>query len=99
MAAMLGLGILLPLLSPYAKELGASELLLGIVFAGFAFGRGIFSPFFGQLSDKYGRKKIMLIGLFLYGTLPLGYIFSSSVSLLAVFWFFQGIASAMVSPI
>src|SRR5699024_6517391 len=99
MAAMLGLGILLPLLSPYAKELGASELLLGVVFAGYAIGRGIFSPVFGQISDTYGRKNMMLFGLFIYGALPVGYILSSSVLLLAVLWFLQGIASALVSPI
>lgn len=99
MAAMLGLGILLPLLSPYAKELGASELILGIVFAGYAVGRGIFSPIFGQISDRYGRKNMMLVGLFIYGTLPIGYILSHSIGLLAVLWFFQGVASAMVSPI
>lgn len=99
MAAMLGLGILLPLLSPLAKKLGASELLVGIVFAGFAIGRGIFSPVFGQISDNYGRKNLMLIGLFVYGTLPLGYILTENIGILAVLWFFQGIASAMVSPI
>lgn len=99
MAAMLGLGILLPLLSPYTKELGASGFLVGLVFAGYAFGRGLCSPFFGQVSDKYGRKNMMLVGLFLYGTLPLGYILFHSVSVLAILWFCQGIASAMVSPI
>jgi len=99
MAAMLGLGILLPLLSPYAKELGASEFLVGLVFAGYAIGRGICSPIFGQVSDKYGRKNMMLLGLFLYGTLPLGYILSDSILLLPILWFFQGVASAMVSPI
>lgn len=99
MAAMLGLGILLPLLSPYAKELGASEFLVGLVFAGYAIGRGLCSPIFGQISDKYGRKNMILVGLFLYGTLPLGYIVSDGVILLAIFWFCQGIASAMVSPI
>lgn len=99
MSAMLGLGILLPLLSPYAKELGASGFLLGLVFAGYAIGRGLCSPVFGQVSDKYGRKNMMLVGLFLYGVLPIGYILSSSVLVLGILWFCQGIASAMVSPI
>jgi DHA1 family multidrug resistance protein-like MFS transporter len=98
-AAMLGMGILLPLLSPFAKRLGATETVVGAIFAGFAVGRGVFSPIFGRLSDRYGRKPLMFIGLILYIGLSVGYILLHSLVLLAVLWFFQGVASAMVAPI
>jgi multidrug resistance protein len=98
-SAMLGLGLLLPLLSPFLKQFGASQTVVGAIFAGFALGRGIFSPIFGRISDRYGRKKLMFIGLILYICLAIGYILQHSLIILAVLWFFQGLSSAMVSPI
>jgi DHA1 family multidrug resistance protein-like MFS transporter len=98
-AAMLGMGILLPLLSPLAKQLGATETVVGAIFAGFALGRGICSPVFGRISDRYGRKKLMFVGLIFYAALAIGYILLHSLLLLAVLWFFQGVSSAMVAPI
>jgi len=98
-AAMLGMGILLPLLSPFAKRLGASGTIVGIIFAGYALARGIFSPLFGRISDRYGRKNIMLVGLFLYAGLSFGYILLHQIVVLAILWFCQGVASAMVTPI
>lgn len=99
MAAMMGMGILLPLLSPFAKQLGASKTMIGLIFAGFALSRSVFSPIVGRISDHYGRKIIMSLGLLLYAVLPVGYILLNSLWLLAVLWFFQGIGSAMVAPI
>ena len=99
MAAMLGMGILLPILTPFAKQLGASGAIVGVIFAGYALARGLFSPFFGRISDRVGRKNFMLVGLALYALLALGYSQLHSVLLLAVLWFFQGAASAMVTPI
>lgn len=99
MAAMMGMGILLPILSPFAKQLGASETIIGLIFAGFALSRGIFSPLIGNASDRYGRKNIMYIGLLFYSVLPVGYIFVNSLWALAVLWFIQGLASSMVAPI
>lgn len=99
MAAMLGMGILLPILTPFAKKLGASGAIVGMIFASYALARGIFSPFVGRISDKYGRKSFMLVGLALYAILALGYSLLHSALMLAVLWFFQGVASAMVTPI
>ncbi|HKK45806.1 MAG TPA: MFS transporter, partial [Balneolaceae bacterium] len=99
MAAMLGMGILLPILSPFAKRLGASGAIVGIIFAGYALARGIFSPLFGRSSDKYGRKNFMLVGLAMYAILSLGYSWLHSIWVLGILWSFQGIASAMVTPI
>lgn len=99
MAAMLGMGILLPLLSPFAKRLGATGVIVGVIFAGYALARGIFSPLFGRYSDKYGRKNFMLVGLVMYAILSLGYSWLHRILVLGILWFFQGIASAMVTPI
>lgn len=98
-AAMLGLGIILPILSPYMKRLGASGFLVGLVFAGYAFARGILGPVIGRISDRYGRKAILAGGLVLYAALTPFYPAATSVWLVGLLWFLQGAASAMVTPI
>ena len=100
MAEMMGMGILLPILPDFAKNLGASATLVGIIFAGFALARGIFGPVFGRLSDKYGRKKFMLTGLLMYAALSVGFIFLiHHLFFIALLWFLQGMASSMVTPL
>lgn len=99
LASMMGRGILLPILPNFARDLGATGSVVGLIFAGFAFSRGLSSPMLGRISDRYGRKKMMLIGLVLYALLSLGYSFVQHLWLLALVWFLQGLTSAMVAPI
>ena len=49
---------------PAARDLGLSELQIGLIFASSAIAWMLFSPIWGRLSDSIGRKKIVLIGLF-----------------------------------
>jgi DHA1 family multidrug resistance protein-like MFS transporter len=98
-AAMLGLGIVGPLLPIYAENLGASGLWIGMIFSGFAAARAIFMPIIGRLSDQSGRKKFIVAGLFSYALLSLGYVLAGSVYSLTAVRFLHGIASAMVVPI
>ena len=98
-AAMLGLGIVGPLLPIYAENLGASGLWIGMIFSGFAAGRAIFMPIVGRLSDESGRKKFIVTGLLAYAILSLGYVAAESVYSLTAVRFLHGLASAMVVPI
>jgi DHA1 family multidrug resistance protein-like MFS transporter len=98
-AAMLGLGIVGPLLPIYAENLGASGLWIGMIFSGFAVARAIFMPIVGRLSDESGRKKFIVAGLSAYALLSLGYVAAGSVYTLTAVRFLHGIASAMVVPI
>lgn len=98
-AAMLGLGIILPILSPYMERLGATGFVVGLVFAGYALARGILGPLVGRVSDRIGRKRILVGGLLLYAALTPFYPAASSVAVVAGLWFLQGAASAMVTPI
>ncbi|HYW35390.1 MAG TPA: MFS transporter [Balneolaceae bacterium] len=99
LAVMLGRGILLPILPNLAKQLGASSVMVGGIFAGYALASGIFSPLFGRISDQYGRKNIMTAGLFFYAMLSFGYIWVHHLWMLAIIWFLQGLAAVMVRPI
>ncbi|MCK8518167.1 MFS transporter [Methanoculleus sp. 7T] len=98
-ATMLGLGIVSPLLPIYAENLGATGIWLGIVFSAFALSRSIFMPIIGRISDRQGRKWIILIGMFAYAVTSLAYLIAGSVYSLTAVRLIHGLASAMVVPI
>ncbi|MGZ0169806.1 MAG: MFS transporter [Planctomycetales bacterium] len=60
---LLGFGIVLPLLPRYADAFGASRLQLGMLMASFSAMQLVFAPVWGGLSDRIGRRPVLLIGL------------------------------------
>ena len=99
-SAMLGLGIILPILPLYAKSLGATGLWLGAIFAGFSISRSVLMPFIGRYSDKSGiRKAFIATGLFIYAGSSLGYVYAESAFSLLLVRMLQGACSAMIVPI
>jgi MFS transporter, DHA1 family, tetracycline resistance protein len=62
---LIGFGIVLPLLPTYAKALGANPFMIGLIAAIFSIMQFIFSPIWGKLSDKIGRRPVMLISIFI----------------------------------
>jgi DHA1 family multidrug resistance protein-like MFS transporter len=98
-STMLGMGIISPLLPLYADLMGAGGLWLGIIFSAFAISRSLFMPFVGRLSDRRGRKHILMAGLLVYSLISLAYISAENVWTLTLVRFVHGIASAMVVPI
>ncbi len=97
--AMIGLGIIWPLIPVYAVELGAGGFLLGLIIASFNISRSLFNPFAGQLSDRWGRKKFMVTGLFVYAGVSVLYVLPSHAEMLIFIRFFHGLASVLVVPI
>jgi len=61
---MVGLLMVVPILPLYAKRLGASGLVVGLLFASFSFAQLVTSALWGKLSDRYGRRPVLLIALF-----------------------------------
>src|SRR3989338_2031673 len=59
--AAFGFGVILPILPFYALAHGAKPFELCMLTATFAFMGLLFGPIWGKLSDKYGRKKVLLI--------------------------------------
>ena len=97
-AAVTGVGIVVPLLPVYAHDLGAGGLAIGFIFGSFALSRTFFLPYFGRLSDRKGRKRLIVIGLFSYACLSLAFMLAQNVTALVAIRFFQGIASSMMMP-
>lgn len=61
---MIGFGIVIPIMPFYVEHFGASGTALGGLMAIFSIMQFIFSPVWGNLSDRYGRKPILLLGAF-----------------------------------
>ena len=98
-SSMLGAGIVVPLLPLYAENMGASGLWLGFIFAGFSISRTIFTPIFGRLSDRKGRKLILCVGLFAYALISFTFVLATSVYQLVLIRTVHGITGAMILPI
>jgi DHA1 family tetracycline resistance protein-like MFS transporter len=60
---LVGFGIIIPLLPFYAETFGASPLAIGLMFASFSIGQLIASPLLGDLSDRYGRRPVLIFSL------------------------------------
>lgn len=60
---MLGFGIVIPILPFYVEHFGGSGKDLGMLMAIYSIMQFIFSPLWGNLSDRYGRKPILMVGI------------------------------------
>ncbi len=97
LVAMLGLGVIEPILPRYAESTGATGIELGVVFAAFALARGLLAPILGEISDRHGRKKLMIAGLILLAFVSLAFVLATTPAALTVIRALQGLASVLVT--
>ncbi len=95
----MGASIIGPLLPVYAHQLGAGPFQIGLIFGAFSFTRSIFVPFFGKLSERKGKKTILICGLLIYLLLSVLYSMTKDVWHLIFLRLTQGFASAMILPV
>lgn len=60
---LVGFGMVVPILGRYAERFGAGGVEVGLLFASFSVAQMIFSPVLGRLSDRIGRKPVIIISL------------------------------------
>ena len=58
---LIGFGIIVPLVPMYSRLYDASGFMIGVIIASFSAMQFVFSPICGRLSDRYGRRPILLI--------------------------------------
>ena len=98
-AAILGLGILSPLLPSLAEDLGATGFWVGMIFSGYAISRAIIMPIMGGLSDKYGRRIFIASGLLLLAVISLLYLPAHTEYTLTAVRLLHGLAAGMIIPV
>ena len=94
---LIGFGLIIPILPIYANDLGASGAVIGLVAASFSFMQFVVAPVWGNLSDRLGRRPILLASIAITGV---GYVvFAHADTLLLLFAarIVAGIGSANIS--
>ena len=95
---LLGFGILIPILPTFATiKLKMDETMIGVVLAAYSFMQFLFNPLLGKLSDKYGRKPIITICLFLNAVGYVIFAFTRSFEVLIISRIVGGIGGSSVS--
>lgn len=88
-----------PLLPLFARELGAGPALVGFVMGASTL-TGIFVKLpAGALSDLFGRRRLLLLGAFVFATVPFTYLAASTLGVLIVLRFLHGSATAIFGPV
>lgn len=60
---MVGFGIIIPVMPFYAEEIGANPTELGLLMAVYSLMQFVFAPMWGRISDRIGRKPVIMIGI------------------------------------
>jgi len=89
-------GVLNFLLPIYGKDIGASALEIGGFFSAFSLVPAIIRPFLGRALDRWGRRPFLIIGLVGYLIATVVFSVSSTVMMLTIARFLQGIGSAFL---
>lgn len=95
---MLGFGIVIPIMPFYVQELGAGGTELGLLVATYAIMRLICGPLWGSLSDRVGRKPVLMVGVFGYGLTMILFGLARELWMLFLFRALSGILSSATSP-
>lgn len=100
---LIGFGMVVPLLPFYAYRLAGSHnpqtvnLLIGVIFGSYSLAQFFAAPLIGRLSDRFGRRPVLLVSVFCTGLAFLLLGFASSLWMLLIARIFDGITGGNVS--
>ena len=89
--AMMGLGIVSPILPNYASDMGATGVMIGLIYSAFSVSRAILQTPVGRFADSYSKKRIIIVGLAAYTVTSVLYTFVSSPESLIAVSFVHGV--------
>ncbi|WNS43699.1 MFS transporter [Paenibacillus sp. MMS20-IR301] len=96
--ALLGQGMVIPILPDYLKQFNAAGTAAGYLVAAFGVAQFLFSPIGGQLSDRLGRKRLIMAGLALTVISDLLFALSHTLTLLYIARFIGGMGLGLMVP-
>jgi len=96
---MLGLIIVYPLLPFYATRLGANAAMVGALIAAFSIAQLLSAPAWGWMSDRYGRRPAILVGLLVSAVAYVIFAFAGSLWLLFVSRIIQGLGGGTIGVV
>jgi MFS transporter, DHA1 family, multidrug resistance protein len=94
----LGFGLVIPIIPFYMESMGAGGTELGLLVASYAVVRLIFGPMWGSLSDRIGRKPVLMVGVLGYGITMALFGLATQLWMLFAARILSGILSSATSP-
>ena len=96
--AFLGIGLVIPVLPTLMNELGITGTVVGYMVAAFAITQLIVSPIAGRMVDRFGRKIMIVLGLFIFGLSEFLFGLGKSVEILFISRMLGGVSAAFIMP-
>ncbi|ETP67979.1 multidrug MFS transporter [Planococcus glaciei] len=96
--AFLGIGLVIPVTPTIMNELNISGTVVGYMVSAFALAQLVVSPLAGRAVDKYGRKPLIVLGLFVFSMSELLFGLGQSVEVLFVSRLLGGVSAAFIMP-
>ena len=96
--AFLGIGLVIPVMPTIMNELGLSGSTVGYLVAAYAIAQMVISPIAGKWVDHYGRKPMIIIGLFIFAFSEVLFGLGRSVSVLFISRILGGLSAAFIMP-
>jgi multidrug resistance protein len=96
---MVGLLMVIPLLPFYATELGGGGLMVGVLVSAFSAAQLLSAPLWGRVSDRYGRRPALLVGLFASAIAYVVFAYAQSLTVLLLSRLVQGAGGGTVGVV
>jgi DHA1 family multidrug resistance protein-like MFS transporter len=96
--AFLGMGLIIPVMPSFMNDMGLSGSTMGYLVSAFAISQLIISPFAGRWADRFGRKKMIVIGLFIFSLAEMIFGLGNHISLLYLSRIMGGVSAAFIMP-
>ena len=93
----IGIGIIIPLLPFYSKLFGATPIILGVLVAASSLMQFILSPVIGKMSDKIGRRPIIIGTLIISILGHVTFVFANSIYILLISRLLAGAGASNIS--
>ncbi len=94
---LLGFGMVIPVMPLYAEKLGASEAWTGLLSTGYSAMQFVFAPIWGRLSDRIGRRPVLLLSIAMTAVAFAMYGMAQSFGVLLASRLFAGAATANIA--